>query len=680
MQKKMKQKEIKIAITCIGTGVGQSIINSIKLSSLPIKTIGFGNNPFAYGAYDCDELDYTPSIYSDNYIDDLIRKCKDHKVDLLIPSLDDEILFFANNKIKFELHGINVLYVDNKEFVSLCRDKEFMSNELNKVSNFFVKSYNRNSINSAIEKGKVHYPLIAKPKNGFSSNGIVIINRKEDLLKISDNHIIQELAIPRKVDPNYDFFINQISIGNNTQVSEISIQLVFSPSGHLMGKMYSYNKLKNGIPIEIIPFQNEYVTEAIDKLIPEFLVRGVKGSINIQGRLTDKGLKLFEINPRFTGITGLRALMGFNEVEACIKEWLGIDKGRNQLNLNYNRFGLRQTADKSIPFERNSEVLSFYEKVNDKNLKNKKTLFITGSTGYLGQNLINKLIETDDFNIIAFSLRKSKAKELFKDKVKAIYDKEDLIRGNFNFGSVDILLHLGFTRSYGSNQDIAESIEFTNKLFIKAAQNQIPAVINISSQSVYGLSTPPLWTEKTAVAPETVYAQAKYATELILESANAISKTLHYSSIRLGALAGGANGIVGDDFLSKFCQNSLKGKKIKIIGGMQQMQRFDIMDAIDAIITMIRTESKKWKPVYNLSSTQVYTLKDIAEKVIKISSQYNCGKQSSIVLEEKNVDMSFGMDSGLFYSDMNWQSKYTIEDTIKSLILYFKSEIAIIET
>ena len=99
MQKKMKQKEIKIAITCIGTGVGQSIINSIKLSSLPIKTIGFGNNPFAYGAYDCDELDYTPSIYSDNYIDDLIRKCKDHKVDLLIPSLDDEILFFANNYI-----------------------------------------------------------------------------------------------------------------------------------------------------------------------------------------------------------------------------------------------------------------------------------------------------------------------------------------------------------------------------------------------------------------------------------------------------------------------------------------------------------------------------------------------------------------------------------------------------
>jgi hypothetical protein len=34
----------------------------------------------------------------------------------------------------------------------------------------------------------------------------------------------------------------------------------------------------------------------------------------------------------------------------------------------------------------------------------------------------------------------------------------------------------------------------------------------------------------------------------MLESANTIAKTLHYSSIRLGTLAGGANGIVGDVF------------------------------------------------------------------------------------------------------------------------------------
>ena len=58
----MNNKKYKIAISSIGSGVGQSIIDSIRLSNLPITTIGFGNNPFAFGAYDCNEFDYTPLI------------------------------------------------------------------------------------------------------------------------------------------------------------------------------------------------------------------------------------------------------------------------------------------------------------------------------------------------------------------------------------------------------------------------------------------------------------------------------------------------------------------------------------------------------------------------------------------------------------------------------------------
>ena len=54
------------------------------------------------------------------------------------------------------------------------------------------------------------------------------------------------------------------------------------------------------------------------------------------------------MNARFTGITGLRAYMGFNEVEYCIKEWLGLPMQNDPLVLNYNHFGIRQTADKSI--------------------------------------------------------------------------------------------------------------------------------------------------------------------------------------------------------------------------------------------------------------------------------------------------------------------------------------------
>ncbi|MDC3132895.1 NAD-dependent epimerase/dehydratase family protein [Flavobacteriaceae bacterium] len=587
----MINKKYKIAISSIGSGIGQSIINAIRLSNLPIRTIGFGNNPFAFGAYDCDEFDHLPSIYSGEYIDDLIKKCKIHKIDLLIPGLDDEVLILARNKIKLKSNGINAMFAD-EALVAICRNKELISTELNKTTDIFVKSFNKKSLQSDIEKGRTSYPLLAKPKDGFSSKGIIIIRSKEDLLKVSDVHVIQELAIPSRDDPNFDFYMQQISMGNNPQVSEISIQLVFSPKGQLMGKMCSFNKLKNGIPIEIIPFENDDVWKTVDELIPVFRDKGVKGPLNLQGRLTEKGLKLFELNPRFTGITGLRALQGFNEVEACVKEWLGINTGQNKLKLNYNRFGVRQTTDKSIPIERNDDVFSLHKKLNKK-IKTKKTLFITGSTGYLGQNLIKKLIETDDFDLITYGLNKSKVENLFKGKVKAIYDYKDLKQGVINLGNVDLLLHLGFRRPFGENKQVADSLRFTNKLFTLAAQNQLPAVINISSQSVYGLSSPPLWTEQTPVAPETVYAQAKYATELMLASAHKLCNTLCFSSIRLGTLTGGANGLIGNEVISIFCKNALDGKKINIIGGMQELERFDIKDAVDALIAMIKTDSKK---------------------------------------------------------------------------------------
>ena len=644
----MNNKVYTIGISCIGSGVGQSVINSLRLSRLPLKTVGLGTNPYAYGAYDCDIYDDTKTIYDEGYIDNLIEKCKEHNIDLVIPGLDDEALIYAQNEDKFKKAGIKAMYAD-KELISICRDKQRMSIELNKVVNVFVESYNKETLSDDIVAGKVKFTFIAKPRSGFASRGVEIIRNEHDITKITEDHIIQELAIPRKDDPNYEFYMGQIAKNRNPQVSEISIQVVYSPEGNLMGRMFSYNKLNNGVPIEIVPYENDYIWSIVDKLTPELLKKGLRGPLNIQGRLTENGLRLFEMNPRFTGITGLRALMGFNEVEACVKEWLGINKGNNQLRFNYNRFGIRQTADKSIPIERNNIVLNLSKHLNDGIIKKKKTLLITGACGYLGQNLINKLIKNDTFEIWAFDIDKEKTKSLFKNKVAVLIDTKDLENGNVQIGNVDILLHLGFTRPHGSNEQIAQSLKFTNELFTRAVTNQIPAIINISSQSVYGLENTPPWKENTPVAPKMTYAQAKYATELLLESLSRFNNTLKYSSLRLGALAGGAPGLVEVDFLSKISRKAFNGEPIEISGGMQEMERFDIRDAVDAIIAMLNVKPENWKPVYNLSSGEINTLKDIAKKTIT-------------------------MDSTLFYMELNLNPKSKIEDSIETLILNFKNE------
>jgi len=658
-----------IGISCIGSGVGQSVINSLRLSRLPIKTIGFGTNPFAYGLYDCNAYDYTKSIYEEGYIENLINKCHEYNIDLIIPGHDDEALIFSRNEDRFVAEGIKVLVSDEK-LVSVCRDKERMSNELNKIADVFVKCYDYTTLHSDIENGKVKFPFIAKPRSGFGSKGIEIIRGKDDLVKISNDHIVQELAIPAREDPNFAFYLSQINKGINPQVSEISIQLVYSPEGVLMGRMFSYNKLSNGVPIEIIPYENRYIWEVIDKLTPGLLQLGLKGPLNIQGRLTDQGLKLFEMNPRFTGITGLRALMGFNEVEACVKEWLGIGKGKNLLRLNYSRFGIRQTEDKSIPIERNKQVLDLSETLNQRPFKKRKTVLITGACGYLGQNIIKQLISDDDFELWIFDLNKAQLKDTFFGKDDNVFDKSDLKNGKIQLGNVDILLHLGFARSHCSDEQVADSLKFTAELFTRAAAHHVPAIINISSQSVYPTISKQLRNENDPVSPPNAYAQAKYAGELFLNSLKTLNNQLHYSSIRLAALSGGASGLVEIDFLSKFVRTALNGDAIRVVCGTQQMERLDIRDAVNAIIQMLKSNSAHWKPVYNLGSGRVISLIEIARKVRQIAYHYYGGENIEIELDKREIVLNFGMNSTLFCNDMKWQSQYSLEQTIISLADY----------
>ena len=660
-----------IGITCIGSGIGQSIINSLRLSRLPIKTIGLGTNPYAYGSYDCDVSDYTLGIYDKGYIDNLITKCHEHKIDLIIPGHDDDAFICSQNSDRLMEEGIKAIF-SNEKLISICRDKERMSNELNNISDVFVKCYDKNTIKTDIDNNKIKFPFIAKPRSGFGSKGIEIIKSIDDLRKITQDHILQELAIPTEEDTNYIFYMSQISKNINPQVSEISIQLVYNQDGMLMGRMLSYNKLNNGVPIEIVPFESEYIWHIIDLLTPTFIKLGLKGPLNIQGRLTEQGLKLFEMNPRFTGITGLRALMGFNEVEACVKEWLGIDKGSNKLRLNYNRFGVRQTEDKSIPIERNNKVLFLSEKLNQKINKKKKTILITGACGYLGQNLIKHLIQEDDYELLLFDLDKVRIKDIFNGKTENTFDKSDLEYGRIQLGNVDILLHLGFARPHHSNEEIADSLKFTIELFTRANAHHIPAIINISSQSVYSTEERQLRTENTSVAPSIPYAQAKYATELFLSSLKTINNQLHFSSLRLAALSGGANGLVAEaDFLYKFVSNAIEGKLIKIVGGTQQIERLDIRDAVKAIIKMLKSNSQDWKPVYNLGSGQITSLLEIAHKVSQIAMVYNGGNQSKIEIEAKETNLNFGMNSLLFYNDMQWQPENDLNNTIVSLSNYY---------
>jgi len=107
---------------------------------------------------------------------------------------------------------------------------------------------------------------------------------------------------------------------------------------------------------------------------------------------------------------------------------------------------------------------------------------------------------------------------------------------------------------------------------------------------------------------------------------------------------------------------------------MQQMERFDIRDAVDALVVMLNSNPTDWKPVYNLSSGEVLSLRGIAEKTITIAKEKFKNITGEIIVEPKEVCMNFGMDSSLFYNDFSWKPTRSIDDTIESLFDYYCHE------
>ena len=665
----MKEK-INIAISCVGSGIGQSIINSCNLSDLPIKTFGLDFNPLSYGVHDCDEYVKTQSIDSENYISSIIEICLLHKIDLLFPGTDDEVHLFSKNISQFDANNIGVV-VSGREILDLCRNKELANNELSKIAPIFVKSYNIKNVKEALLKQEIDFPIIAKPLSGSASMGVYIITKIEELSKITENYVIQEIAKPHKNDINKKYFDELIAKKINPQVSEISIQLVANQKSEIIGKMVSANKLKNGVPVEIIPFKgDEIIWSGIDKLIPAFKKLGLRGPINIQGRITDKGLKIFEINPRFTGITGLRAKMGFNEVEACISEWLKLSDKKVTLSINYNLFGVRQIADKAINISRNSTAKKVLKSIVKSDPLPINNLLLTGATGYLGLNLIDKIIEDQlNFNVWALVRDKKKAKGILPKHV-ILFDENDLMDGTLAMGNVDFLIHSGFARPYRSTKEIAGSLLFTSKLFRKAVANHVANIINISSQSVYGQDSPPPWKESSIIAPTTVYATAKYTTELSLAEQASQNKHINFTSIRLCSVCGAAKGMVNVDIISRFVETVKKDKDITIIGGEQLMERLNIYDTITGIIALLNTPSYVWKKEYNLGSNVQIQLQELAEKVIEIGKNSYNKNNSKIINIKKDTFINYGLNSDLFMNDTGWKSTYSIEDSIHSLFKF----------
>jgi len=240
----------------------------------------------------CDYTRKVVAMKNPGYIDNLLRICSVDHIDLLIPTIDTDLLVLSENKRKFEEIGTRVM-ISAPDKIRICRDK-------NNTSQFFEDCglHAPMPVNDWKEY-KAGYPAFIKPKDGSSSINAFKVENEEELEVYAgqvDDYIVQPFVSGHEytIDIFCDWYGNPVTIVPRERL-----------------QVRAGEVLKTRIELD----QN--MIEESRELCKAFKPCG---PMTVQLIRDDAGTDWFiEINPRFGGGAPLSMKAGARSAEAILK-------------------------------------------------------------------------------------------------------------------------------------------------------------------------------------------------------------------------------------------------------------------------------------------------------------------------------------------------------------------------
>lgn len=284
-----------------------------------------------------------------------------------------------------------------------------------------------------------------------------------------------------------------------------------------------------------------------------------------------------------------------------------------------------------------------------------RTILVTGASGFLGSNLITKLLKDDKTKVIAVLGRPEDKANLLPESDKiTIYPCSSLF--TTDFGHIDTLIHTAFSR--GDNlQGLTSSIEMTEEVIELVNSQDIDSIINISTQGLYqGLKPGERVTEEGTVGPSTAYGLAKWAVENMLK----LGCKKSYTNIRMASLSANAR------FLDFFVGSVASRKDITVTAPHQYASIMDVSDAVAGILSITNIPLDQRKTIYNLGPGLQYSILDYATSAKSIGEQLGYSP-IKVTVEDSGKEFAICMDCSLLEIETGWRPAVFKNEMIKRL-------------
>lgn len=320
---------MNILITGVGGGGhGEQILKALRLSDKKYRIIGTDMSPISKGLAVVDKSYIVPPATSPDYLDTILSICKENDVKVLFHGSEPELKVMSANRDRIQHEGI-FLPINTTEVIDTCMDK-FKTNQFLLEHGFVFPKTNRITSLADID-GIDYYPVVLKPSIGGGGSANTMIAQSADelhafceyLLKIYPEFIVQEYV----GTPDSEYTACVLSSMDGEYINSIAVKRMITSS--LGNRLKVKNRTDRSDLGEVLAIssgisQGEIgrFPEVTEQCKPIAAALHSKGPINIQLRYFRDKVYIFEINPRYSGTTSLRAMVGFNEPDIMIRKHL----------------------------------------------------------------------------------------------------------------------------------------------------------------------------------------------------------------------------------------------------------------------------------------------------------------------------------------------------------------------
>ncbi len=300
----MSVGETKLRVMVTGSG-GPAAVNFLRMVDRPgVTWFAADIDPVASGLYlvPAQQRVLLPRGDSPDFTDAALTLCRQLGVDVLVPTVDTELLPLAARSSEFAHDGIRLLSpslatlektLDKWELIQLCGD-------LVRVPATVLWTGAESEADLA--RAGIGWPLVAKPRRGSGSTGVYVLESFDELQRLptDGSQLLQELL------PGEEF----------------SVDVLVRADGQLMAAVpRTRDRIDSGVAIAGRTVRDEGLMAAAATVAKAI---GLVGIGNVQfRRATDGTPGLLEVNPRVPGTLTLTAAAGVDMCTLALADLVG---------------------------------------------------------------------------------------------------------------------------------------------------------------------------------------------------------------------------------------------------------------------------------------------------------------------------------------------------------------------